>query len=153
IAALFGALAAIPGSMAQPAFGQEVQGNEKAEAPKDKPNPPESPVVTPAVQRHDLSGYDQNRLHRIQDYIGTDDDVRDSLISAREAVAIARSGQTPADLGLGQRRMVELVGKALQIPTGKALIEAAAAQDIWLCVDNNVWGGGYYKDDLGLLTL
>ncbi len=153
IAALFGALAAIPGSLAQPAWAQEAPGNEKAEAPKDKPVTPETPAVKPAVQHHDLSGYDQNRLHRIQDYIGSDDDVRDSLISAREAVAIARSGQVPADLGLGQRRMVELVGKALQIPTGRALIEAAAAQDIWLCVDNDVWGGGYYKDDLGLLTL
>lgn len=153
IAALFGALAAVPGSMAQPAWGQEVPGNEKAEAPKDKPNLPEAPVTKPVVPKRSLTAYDQNRLHQVQEYIGSDDDVRDNLISAREAVAIARSGQMPADLGLGQRRMVEMVGKALQTPMGRTLIDAAVAQDIWLCVDNSVWGGGYYKDDLGLLTL
>ncbi len=103
--------------------------------------------------RYDLSAYDAERLHKVQEYIGADDDVHENLISAREALAIARSGHIPDTLGANQRKLVELVVKAQEIPIGRALTEQAAAQDIWLCIDNNVWGGGYYKDDLGLLTL
>jgi hypothetical protein len=145
ISALFGVLALAPGAWAAP--DQPANDNAQASVPAAPP------TAKPAASRYDLSAYDADRLHRVQDYIGADDDVHENLISAREALAIARSGHIPDTLGANQRKLVELVVKAQEIPIGRALTEQAAAQDIWLCIDNNVWGGGYYKDDLGLLTL
>ena len=147
LAILF-AMAAMPGAL---------QAEPSIAAPPENTNPAirqnDAGTVPVSAARYDFSQYDATRLSDVQRQIGSDDDVRENLISARDALAIAESGHIPDTLSASQRKLVDLVTRARDIPLGRDLITQAAAQDIWLCIDNNVWGGGYYADNLGLLTL
>src|SRR3982751_6653367 len=96
ISVLFSVLALAPGAWAAP----DPPANDNAQAAV----PAVPPAVKPAASHYDLSAYDAARLRQIQNYIGADDDVHENLISAREALAIARSGHIPDTLGANQRK-------------------------------------------------
>lgn len=81
--------------------------------------------------------------------------ISENVISARDVLKYARmdKDKLPASLTTAQRRLVSLVADAQQIPLGREMTAKAAELNILYAVDNNVDGGGYYSDSLGLVAM